>query len=415
MPAMSRGGSWVLGRLFFGAEQAHSAEGVAKWLHLLGVFYMDRSEWILATELLWFAEDLLRELGHARVEHVDHAISRVRDNIGHDAFRQLQGRFRPRESEWGQYAMRWGFERFIAFPDNPVLKPRGEQQALASPAAWRDDESVVLLYDVTDHSSGKGRWATNREIHLASSLNGYHFNEATVRPVELDNGSSISAVNGPIRLSQMGEAFTLTYSVLRRDGIEMEAARSNDLQDWQSLRFTISGWESVVADQGAPSGGIQGEHYSTAVMLPEPIDDRWWMYVCGGTSLWTAWTNDPGLEYWELVKDPILSPREGYFDESIVSLGPRPICTADGFLVIYNAFSETLRWSAGQALFSASDPPRLLRRSPKPLLTAGDGTGSHAEARLTGCVSGLVRFGDEWLAYYETAGSLGAASADAWF
>jgi hypothetical protein len=125
-------------------------------------------------------DNLLRELGYVRTEHVNRALKQVRNAVGDEGFRQLQERFRPRYSVWAQYAMRWGFERFIAYPDNPVLVPGLEPWALASPTAWRDDKSVMLLYEVIGSSSTADGYVARREVRLAASIDGYHFDETAM-------------------------------------------------------------------------------------------------------------------------------------------------------------------------------------------------------------------------------------------
>ena len=67
-----------------------------------------------------------------------------------------------------------------------------------------------------------------------------------------------------------------------------------------------------------------------------------------------------------------LQPRPGYFDSRLVEPGPFALLTEDGIVMIYNASNaknlnatelDPYTYAAGQALFDAQQPWKLLDRT----------------------------------------------------
>jgi predicted GH43/DUF377 family glycosyl hydrolase len=89
----------------------------------------------------------------------------------------------------------------------------------------------------------------------------------------------------------------------------------------------------------------------------------------------------------------VLSPRPGYFDSWLVEPGPPAILTDRGIVLLYNAgnsdrFGErglpARMYTAGQALFDARNPIKLLDRTAGPFLRpteAYERTGQYPEGR----------------------------------
>jgi predicted GH43/DUF377 family glycosyl hydrolase len=79
----------------------------------------------------------------------------------------------------------------------------------------------------------------------------------------------------------------------------------------------------------------------------------------------------------------------------------------EGLVLVYNAADQAMRRSVGQALISPSDPTRVLRRAPRPLLTVADRPDLDPGAGA----AGIVRFGERWLLYYASGdATIGVAS-----
>ena len=93
----------------------------------------------------------------------------------------------------------------------------------------------------------------------------------------------------------------------------------------------------------------------------------------------------------KLVK--VLSPRPGYFDSWLVEAGPPAVLTEHGIVLLYNAGNSAEYrcpglparvYTAGQALFDAGNPIKLLDRSDAPFIQPTEPyerTGQYARAR----------------------------------
>jgi predicted GH43/DUF377 family glycosyl hydrolase len=127
------------------------------------------------------------------------------------------------------------------------------------------------------------------------------------------------------------------------------------------------------------------------------------------------------LIHWTPVADrdgklaKVLLPRPGYFDSWLVEAGPPALLTERGIVLMYNAGNSTRygvpdlpdrAYTAGQALFDARNPIRLLDRSDEPFLRPTEPyerTGQYPAG--TTFVEGLVPFRGRWYLYYGTADS----------
>jgi len=148
------------------------------------------------------------------------------------------------------------------------------------------------------------------------------------------------------------------------------------------------------------------------------VNGKYWMYYNVPNVLIA--TSDNLIDWTPLeVSDDrplaVLSPRPGYFDSWLVEPGPPAILTERGIVLLYNAgnsdkFGEASLparvYTAGQALFDARNPIKLLDRTERPFLRPTEDyerTGQYPEG--TTFVEGLVPFKGDWYLYYGSADS----------
>jgi predicted GH43/DUF377 family glycosyl hydrolase len=118
----------------------------------------------------------------------------------------------------------------------------------------------------------------------------------------------------------------------------------------------------------------------------------------------------------------LIEPRSGYFDSQLTEVGPPPILTDDGIVLIYNGKNGSDNgdtsvgpgaYSAGQVLFDKNDPAKLLGRLDKPFLKPElefEKTGQYRDGTVF--VEALVLFKNKWYLYYGTADTyVGVATA----
>jgi predicted GH43/DUF377 family glycosyl hydrolase len=170
-------------------------------------------------------------------------------------------------------------------------------------------------------------------------------------------------------------------------------------------------------DTWSKSGAIVGKLKNGRV-IAQRINGKYWMYF-GDTQLFMAYSYD--LIHWEVAENEenhqliaVLNPRPGYFDSRLVEPGPFALLTDAGILLIYNGsnaanYNDTqlpkFTYAAGQALFDAKIPYKLLARTDHHFIHPDKPYEKIGEVNEVCFVEGLVRFKDKWWLYYGTADS----------
>jgi len=243
----------------------------------------------------------------------------------------------------------------------PILGP-GQTWASSgrfNPAAIRVGEKTVLLFRARD-AGGTSR------IGYADSTDGLHF---TVRPVPVLSPETEYEKNGGVedpRLVQIDRTYYLTYTAYNRGDAQLCLASSQDLIHWRRLGIIMPAYKGKWNTQWTKSGAI----------LPQRVNDRWWMYYMGTQRDPDGKTRDhmglassTDLRHWsDATEHPVLPRRPGAFDSRVMEPGPPPIMTSAGILLLYNGADENLVYGPGWILFDAHDPTKVIARSEKPFI-----------------------------------------------
>jgi predicted GH43/DUF377 family glycosyl hydrolase len=213
------------------------------------------------------------------------------------------------------------------------------------------------------------------------------------------------------RLVYINGTFYLTYSAYDGKTARLAMAISKDLHSWDKVGplFPEDQWETFSPHQEYRHLFPRGWSKSGAI-LNQPINSYYWMYF-GDTYIWAAYSKDP--RKWDVVEEPVLSPRLGLFDSQLVEPGPPPLIIPEGIWLGYNGADSNLRYSFGQALFDLNDPRKLVRRSTQPLLVPSTEQEIEGQVQKVVFGEGLVRYKGRWFLYYGMADSrIGVAFAD---
>ena len=116
-------------------------------------------------------------------------------------------------------------------------------------------------------------------------------------------------------------------------------------------------------------GPVMPPENKDAALFPRRIGGRWAMIhrpspLRGGAHMWMSFS--PDLRHWG-DHSVILEARDGaWWDAGKIGLGPPPLETADGWLVLYHGVHATGDgpiYRVGLALLDLEDPTKVLRRS----------------------------------------------------
>jgi len=318
---------------------------------------------------------------------------------------------------------------------DPIRKVPVHWEALHTfnPAAVVRDGMVNVLYRAEDDTGVMQIGMHTSRLGLAQSSDGIHFTRraAPVFYPALDSQQSREwpgGVEDPRIIEAEDGTYVMTYTQWNRVTYSVGIATSPDLEHWTKYGPAFFHAEKgKYADLKYKSAGIVTSLRSGRLIAVR-IDGKYWMYWGEGaihlaTSLdLIHWTPMEGAE-----GEPIevLTPRSGRFDSSFPETGPPPVLTRRGIVVIYNGRNAASggdprlaanTYAAGEALFDARNPAKLLARTENPVLQPTlpyERTGQYTAG--TTFAEGLVYFHDQWFLYYGCADSLVAvAMAPAW-
>jgi predicted GH43/DUF377 family glycosyl hydrolase len=335
-----------------------------------------------------------------------------------------------------------------------------------NPAATTAPNGDVAVVFRAEGTSGKDEIGGHiSRLGLATSKDGLFFTiegAPVLYPQNDDQkpNESPGGVEDPRIVIGPDGTYVMTYTQWARDRGEYTVgiATSKNLEDWTK-------WGPAFGN--AKNAKYDNLHYKSAGVLTElhngrlqavRLHGKYWMYW-GEGHIHLATSTD--LIHWTPVMDTktglpqvVMSARAGHFDSGFPEVGPPPVLTKKGIVLIYNgknsatgkpgtqqgslatdaaapkdvsaenaasadefAGDANIRpgvYSVGEALFSASDPGKLLERTERPILTPVwpyERNGQYAAGATF--AEGLVPYKGQWLLYYGAADSvIGVASAE---
>ena len=339
----------------------------------------------------------------------------------------------------GDAAAAWVLGPFVRPPGaKPIIAPKRDSifrgprgcpvhwEALHTfnPSAIVRAGKIYVLYRAEDDSGQMKIGGHTSRIGLAESEDGIHF-KRDAAPVlyPADDDQKAREWGGGCEDPRIVEAengsYVLTYTQWNHKTFDAAIATSKDLRTWtkhgpafakslggryRTLQYKSAGIVTKLADGRLMAARING---------------KYWMYWGEGE---VHLATSQNLIDWEPLEDSpghpmvVLSRRKSLFDSKFPEAGPPPILTPRGIVVIYNGKNAESdgdtslapdTYSAGEALFSATDPTQSLARLDHPVFKPElpfERSGQYVAG--TTFVEGLVYFKQKWFLYYGCADSL---------
>jgi predicted GH43/DUF377 family glycosyl hydrolase len=322
---------------------------------------------------------------------------------------------------------------------NPVIAPRPDSTfvdpILKRPVHWEvlhtfnptaivRDGKIYVLYRAEDDSGAMQIGGHTSRLGLAESTDGISFTRRA-DPVlyPADDAQQSREWPGGVEDPRIVEAedgtYVLTYTQWNRKTYSVGIATSSDLTHW-----TKHGPSFATATGGRyaelkyKSAGIVTQ-IDKGRLIAAKINGQYWMYW-GEGAIHLATSSD--LIHWSPVEDAkgtpieVLRPRSGHFDSTFPEVGPPPVLTSAGIVVLYNGKNAVTdgdpdlgpnAYAAGEALFDKTDPARLVEQTQHPVLKPMmpyEKTGQYAAG--TTFAEGLVYLHGQWFLYYGCADSV---------
>ena len=291
-----------------------------------------------------------------------------------------------------------------------------------NPAAVVRNGKVYVLYRAEDASGAMGIGLHTSRLGLAESADGVHFTRRPEPVLYPDNDSQKErewpgGCEDPRLVEGPDGVYVLTYTQWNRRKTDAAIATSTDLVHWTKHGPAL-GTAGKYGALSYKSAGIV-TRLSGGRLIAAKIAGQYWMYWGEGT-IRLATSDD--LIHWTPVEDNrgepvvVLAKRAGRFDSSFPETGPPPVLTARGIVMLYNGKNAPEggdpalgpnAYAAGEALFAADDPAKLLDRTDNPVFQPElpfEKTGQYAAG--TTFTEGLVWFHERWFLYYGCADSM---------
>lgn len=298
-----------------------------------------------------------------------------------------------------------------------------ECEHVFNPAAVVRNGKIYLLYRAEDNFGAGIGYHTSR-LGLAESQDGLHFKRCST-PVFFpasDNQFFHEWPGGcedPRIVEKEDGSYVMMYTQWNRQIAVLAVATSPDLVNWTKHGYVFeTANEGTFGRRFCKSGSIicrcEGDR-----LIAAKIQGQYWMYW-GEGNIHVAVSHD--LISWQPLYGNngllinLLEPRPGKFDSALAEAGPPAILTDKGIVFIYNGKNDAHdgsskigpgAYAAGQALFDAQDPTKLLARTEDDFFKPEEPFETNGQY-FDGTVftQGLVHFQGQWFLYYGAADSV---------
>lgn len=264
-------------------------------------------------------------------------------------------------------------ELFARSPANPLLTPKRWPypiNAVMNAGAAQVDGQTVLLCRVEDRrgishlavarsQDGTSNWLVDRTPLLAPDPQW---------PEEA------WGLEDP-RLTRVDEldAWVIAYTSFSDGGPGVSLATTRDFRSVHRL------------------GRVRAPEDKNAALLPRRIGGQWVMFhrpvtkIGAHADIWLSRSTD--LQMWSAPELVMSARHGGWWDNARIGMGPPPLETSEGWLVLFHGVRETVAgalYRVGLALLDLDEPTRVLRRSSEWAF------GPAEPYELTGDVPGVV-------------------------
>jgi beta-1,2-mannobiose phosphorylase / 1,2-beta-oligomannan phosphorylase len=286
------------------------------------------------------------------------------------------------------------------YDKNPIIAPREntewEKNGTFNPAAFSDGKLIHILYRAVDsnHVSRLG---------YARTLDGRRIDERPSKPVLTPSARWEELGCEDPRITRLDGTFLVTYTAYSRRGPRIALASTNDLIHFEKYGL-------VGPDRNDKDWVIFPERINGNIAILHRLKSKVQIAffdsiesLTGSRSFWRAYVKHFGDYEVIRAKFP--------WEERKVGVGPPPIKTERGWLVIYHGVSRDLTYRVGAMLLDLDDPRKVVARTKAPILEP------EADFEKKGVVSnvvfpeGAVVRDGELLAYYGGADRVGCVAS----
>ena len=240
---------------------------------------------------------------------------------------------------------------FVRSALNPILTAAAMPYPASSvfnPGATRVGGDILLLLRVEDLRGIS-------QLHVARSVDGesdWRFDPEPLLKADVDRDPEETWGCEDPRLTWIPERkeWAIAYTAYSRRGPLVSLATTDDFRSARRL------------------GPVMPPEDKDAALFPVRFGGRWAMIhrpspLRGGAHIWLSWS--PDMRHWGDHKLLLEAHDGAWWDAGKIGLGPPPLETAEGWLIMYHGVrltSDGPIYRAGLALLDLDDPGTVLRR-----------------------------------------------------
>jgi predicted GH43/DUF377 family glycosyl hydrolase len=283
---------------------------------------------------------------------------------------------------------------FKRYRNNPVLTPKMWPYSVNSvfnAGATMFDNKVLLLVRVEDM---KGFSHLCKAVSKDGYTNWVIDKVPTLEPKVDDFPEEIYGLEDP-RIVKIEEEnrYAVTYTSFSQSGPLVSLATTEDFQTFR--RYGV-----IMPPDDKDASLFPRKFNNRYVLIHRPSPTSYLL----GANMWISYS--PDLKHWGDSSILLPSRRGSWWDAYKVGLGPQPIETPEGWLIIYHGVKTTAAGSLyrlGLALLDLDDPSKVIKRCDEWVFGPNEYYERVGDVPDVTFPCGVVVKGDELIMYYGAA------------
>lgn len=258
---------------------------------------------------------------------------------------------------------------FTPSKNNPIIKPNSKipwaSMATYNPGLIYEKKIFHLFYRALGQ-------AFVSKIDHAISKDGVHFKKDLEPDLKIELDIEKNGIEDP-RITKIDKTYYLTYTAYDQKSARLCLATSCDLIHWHRHGSMLTDWNFTKAggftdncDDAQKTKEAKTDWSKAGGIFSEKINNKYWM-LFGDRNIWLATSTD-GIK-WRATLKPFIKPRLKHFDNAFIEMGPPPIKTKKGWLILYHGVNQARTYQLGYILLDLKDPKKILHRSNEPIFS----------------------------------------------
>ncbi len=253
--------------------------------------------------------------------------------------------------------------KLVRSPNNPIIEPRPERAwesgATFNPGAVKSGEITHILYRAVNERNISS-------LGYATTTDGETILDRSVEPVLAPGDPSEELGCEDPRITAIDGIFYIFYTAYSRRGPRIAAASTKDFRSY--TRYGVVGPDYDDKDCALFPERIAGKFAAVHRIAPN-IEIAFFESI---QRIDRVSQNPYSKNYLKRIQAKVIMKPEREWEEKKVGIGPPPIRTDAGWLVIYHGVDSNTVYRAGAALLDLENPRRVIARTPEPILEPED-------------------------------------------